>query len=67
MQIRTLKSFKANVIVGKRKKNQRERIMFIRAPDILAAYDITKKVRPIRLNYVTEISKTEYLEGVSKQ
>jgi hypothetical protein len=62
-----LRSFRANVIVGRKKKSQRERIMFIRASTILDALDITKKVRPVKLNYVVEITRAEYLEGVKMQ
>lgn len=66
------KNFKANTTVRvfdrKCKRNREmERIIWIRADDILEALNIVKKTRPFKLNYLTSITKEEYLKGVSSQ
>ena len=53
---------------NKRKKSkspEQERIMYIRAPDIIEAYEIVKKVNQANLVKLKQISNEEYLQGVS--
>ena len=60
-----MKAFKANVIVGKG-KYERERILHIRQENIIDALEITRKVQAKKINYLIEISNTDYLRGVAK-
>jgi len=59
-----LKNYKANVIVKKGKKEE-ERILWIRSNHIVDALSVTHKVRAVKINYIHQITKEEYLKGVA--
>lgn len=57
--------FRIYLETGKKRSNGRE--MFVRAPDILAAMDISKKVRGSTLKSIIPITFDEYMKGVDKK
>ena len=56
--------FKATLEVTQRRSWQ-ERLLFIRAEDIIAAMDITKKIRGAKLKRLEPISFKAYMAGVA--
>lgn len=49
------------------KKQNLERILFVRASNIIAAMDISKKIRGSTLKSIAPISFENYMKGVSKK
>lgn len=57
--------FRIYLETGKKRSNERE--MFVRAPDILAAMDISKKIRGSTLKSIIPITFDQYMTGVDKK
>lgn len=62
-----MKYFKGILTVGKKKKDQRERVIFTRGNDITTALDVARKIRYANWHSFKEINREEYVSGVQSR
>lgn len=59
--------YKGVLTVGKKKRQQRERVIYAKGEDIIRVLDIAKKIRFAKWQKIDEIDKETYFRGVSSK